>query len=118
MFSVEPLKLSLWLLLKINSGWLGYLILHKKITSWACLEGSGLKLSFHWYAQLFIFSRSLFKAITDKSVSWTTENREVSSAKSLGFYDKSFDKLLMKIKNNKGPGIGPCGTPALTAAHL
>ena len=112
MFFVETLKLSVWLLLRINSGWLGFLVLHKKIPSWACLEGSGLKFSFHWYAQL------LFKAITDKFVSWTTENREVSSAKSLGFYHKSLDKSLMKIKNNEGPRIEPCGTPALTAAHL
>ena len=50
-----------WLLLKINSGWLGFFILREKIT-WACLEGSGLKLIFHWYAQLLIFSRPLSQA--------------------------------------------------------
>ena len=36
----------------------------------------------------------------------------MSSAKSLGFHDSSFDKSLTYIKNNKGPTIEPCGTPA------
>ena len=27
------------------------------------------------------------------------------------------DKLLMQIRENKGPSIGPCGTPALTSAQ-
>ena len=48
-----------WLLLKIKTGWLGFLILLEKITSCTCLEGSGLKFIFHWYAQLLVFSRFL-----------------------------------------------------------
>ena len=58
-----------WLLLKINSGWLGFLIFWEKITSWASVEGSGLKLIIHWYAQLLIFIGSLFKVLADKFVS-------------------------------------------------
>ena len=57
-----------WLLLRINTGWLGFLILREKVTSWASLEGSGLKFIFHWYAQLLVFSRSLFRVLADKFV--------------------------------------------------
>ena len=58
------------------------------------------------------------RSLADIFVSPTTENREVSSAKSLGFDDNPFDNSLMQIKNNKGPRIEPCGNLALTAAHL
>ena len=64
-----------WLLSKINTGWLDFLILQEKITSWACLEGSWLKLFFPWYVQLLIFNRSLFKALADKLLSRTTEKK-------------------------------------------
>ena len=84
-----------WLLLNIKSGWLGFLILGEKITSWACLEGSGLKPIFHWYGQLLIFNKSLFKTFADEVISQTTEKREVSSAKSLGFDDNLVDKSLI-----------------------
>ena len=79
-----------WLLLKINTGWLGFLIVQEKITSSACLEGSRLKPIFHWYSQFLILSRSLFKTLADKFVSRTAKNREVSSARSLGFDDNSY----------------------------
>ena len=42
----------------------------------------------------------------------------MSSAKSLGFDDNSFDKSLIYIKNHKRTRIAPCGTPALTVDHL
>ena len=67
---------------------------NKKISSWACLEGLGLKLIFHWYAQLLVFNGSLFKVLTDKFVFWTIKNRVVSSAKSLRFDDNLFDNLI------------------------
>ena len=35
-----------------------------------------------------------------------------------GFDDNSLDKSLIKVKNNKGPKIEPCGTPALNVAVL
>ena len=85
-----------WLLLKVNTGWFGFLILREKITSWVFfLEASGLKLIFHWHAELLTFSRPLFKALADKFVFWTTKNREVSSAKSLGFDDNSCEESFM-----------------------
>ena len=52
-------------------------------TSCAIFVGSGLKDIFHCCAHLFIFSRSLFRfAVISLTIS-TTENRDVSSAKSL-----------------------------------
>ena len=40
-----------WLLLKINTGCLGFLNLQERITSCTCLEGLELKIIFFWYAQ-------------------------------------------------------------------
>ena len=39
--------------------------------------------------------------------------RDISSAKSLQFEERSFGKSFMKI-NKKDPKIESCGTPALT----
>ena len=63
------------------------------ITSWAFFDVSGLKLFFHWYAQLLILSKSSFKSICDKLTSWITDNIEVSSAKSFGLDFRPLDKL-------------------------
>ena len=43
-----------------------------------------------------------------------TEQRDVSSTKSLQSEDTPFDPSLMSIRNNNGPKIEPWGTPALT----
>ena len=86
-------------LLKFNDEWFGLLGFLEKITSCACLLGSGLKLIFYWNAYLFIFFRSSFKFFADKVISWTTENREVSSGNSLGFEIKLSKRSL--IKTNK-----------------
>ena len=47
-------------------------------------------------------------------ISCTTENREVSSANSLAFDDKPFDKSLIWIKKSSESRIDPWGNPALT----
>ena len=91
------------LLLKTKDGCGSFFILWLKITSWACLLGSGLKLIFHWKAHLLIFFRSSFNSLA--------ENNDVSSATK--FY-KSSAKSLILIQNNSGPSIDPCGTPTLT----
>ena len=75
----------------------------EKITSWACLLGSGLKLIFHWKAHCFILERSLLSSKVVITESWITEKREVSSAKSLVLEDKPSAKSLIYIKNNNGP---------------
>ena len=104
-------------LLKFNDGWFGLLSFLEKISSCGYLLGSGLKLIFHWNAHLFIFFRSSFKFFADKVISWTTENREVSSANSLGFEIKLSERSLTNIKKKRGPRIDPWGTPALTRVH-
>ena len=48
---------------------------------------------------------------------FTTERRDVSSAKSLQFEERLLDKSFMKMRNNKGPKTEPCGTPALTLSQ-
>ena len=42
------------------------------------------------------------------------EKRDVSSAKSLQFEERSFGKSFMKIRNEKDHKIKCCGTPAIT----
>ena len=106
------------LLLKINEGWDSFWILREKRTSWACLLGSGLKVIFHWKAQLFILFKSSFKFFADKSLSNITEKRDVSSANSLGFETRFSDKSFIYIKKSSGPRIEPWGTPASTLTHV
>ena len=48
---------------------------------------------------------------------FTTEKRDVSSAKSLQFQIRSFDKSFMEIRNNKGPKIELCATLAVTLSQ-
>ena len=104
-------------LLKLNDGWFGLLSFLEKITSRACLLGSGLKLIFYWNAYLFIFFRSSFKFFAGKVISWTTKNREVLSANSLGFEIKLLEGSLINIKKKSGPRIDPWATHALRLAN-
>ena len=62
-----------------------FLTLRVKITSCACLDGSGLKLIFHWKAYLFILSKSSQSCLAVALASFVNVNKEVSSAKSFGF---------------------------------
>ena len=73
------------LLLKIKTACLSFLILGEKITPSACLEGS----------KLLLLSKPLFYSFVDVFLSQTTEKREVSSGKYLGFGDNSVDKQLI-----------------------
>ena len=50
-------------------------------------------------------------------MSWTTENKDVSSANNLHLLLISFDKSLIYIKNNKGSKMEPCSTPARITAQ-
>ena len=50
-------------------------------------------------------------------VSYTTENRAVSSANSLALDDKPSGQSLIQINKSNGPKIDPWGTPALTLVH-
>ena len=85
----------------------------EKITSCAGFLGSGLKSIFHWYAHWEITIRSRFKYLADSLGSWTIEKREVLSANNLAVELSPLGKSLIYIKNNRGPRMDPCGTPAL-----
>ena len=69
--------------------------MREKISSCACLVGSGLKLTFHWNAHSPIFFKSLFKPTFEASTFLTPEKSVVSSANNLGFDANSSDKSLM-----------------------
>ena len=102
---------TLLLLLKHKGGWQTVFSFLKKITSWACLLRSRLKLIFHWQAHCFTLARSLLSSEVIITESWITEKREVSSAKRLVLEDKPSAKSLTNIKNNNGPRMEPWGTP-------
>ena len=97
-------------LLKLNVGWDDFWSLGEKTTSWACLMGSGLKLIFHWKAQLFILVKSWFHLFADECLSFITEKSDVSSASS--FEVKLSGKSFMYIKKSSGPRTELWGTPA------
>ena len=106
--SIKIIPKSFWVvdwittvLLKFNGRWFGLLNFLKKITSCAYLLGSGLKLIFRWNAHLFIFFRSWFKFFADKVISWTTKNRDTSSANSLGFETKLSERSSININIKK-----------------
>ena len=80
--------------------------------------GSGLKSIFHWYAHWEITLRSRFKYLADSLGSWTIEKREVSSANNLAIELSPSGRSLIYIKNNRGPRMDPCGTPALIGNQL
>ena len=88
-----------------------------KMTSWACLLRSGLKLIFHWKTQSLIFFKLLFSSFAEVVMSCVKEKRDVSSANNFALEDRSPEKLFMYIKNNTGPKKEPWGTPAVTFRH-
>ena len=69
------------LLLKRKGGWQNFSSFLEKITFWACLLRSGLKLIFHWQAHCFILEKSLLSSkevvITE---SWITEKKKYQKA--------------------------------------
>ena len=98
-----------------NKRWMNITFyLPNSITSWACLLTSGWILIFHWKVLLLIFLRSSFSSLADTFTSWVTENKDVSSANSLTLDDKLSGRPLIQIRNNNGPKVDPCGTPAFT----
>ena len=81
------------------------------ITSWTCLEISGLKLIFHWTAHFVILVRSFVKWFDDVLIICIVANNEVLSANRFGLHWSLSDKSLIWIRNKRGPRIDPCGTP-------
>ena len=62
-----------------------------KVTSWASLLGSELKLIVHWKSQSLILLTSLFKSVVVELIFWTIGKREVISANNFAFEVKSSD---------------------------
>ena len=80
-----------------RGGWHALLIFREKITSWACLGGSGLKDIFHLLTQRLNLSRSLLSFCGVLMGSQTTKNIGVSSAKSFSLDSRLSDKSLICI---------------------
>ena len=53
-----------------------------------------------------------------KSISWTTEKMNLSSAKSFVIDDKFLLRSLIYIKKKRGPEMGPCRAPAIIGNHV
>ena len=86
----------------------------KKMTLWACLEISGLKLIFHCKIYFVILVKSLFKSYIALLILCTVANNEVSPANSFGLHWRPSNKSLIWIRNKRGSRLGPCETPART----
>ena len=82
-------------------------------SSLALFLGSGLKGIYHWSVHLLIFSRSLFKFLAVSLTFLTAENRDVSSADSLGEQQSSEGRLFIQIRKNSGPELDPWVIPAV-----
>ena len=78
----------------------------EKTTSYVCLFISEIN------------SKSLFSSLAEMLVSFTTEKRDVSSAKSLTVEVTLSDKSLIYTKKNRGPKMDPFGTPAGTSDYF
>ena len=87
--------------LKLNDGFGLKLIFRINTKSWACLQGSGLKLIFHFTAHSEKFVRSLFRLTVPVVISCTVKNKEVVVSKKFWIKLKRFDKSFMSIKNKK-----------------
>ena len=90
-------------LLKNKEGWedeYQEFFFFEKITSFACLVGSGLKDMFQLKVKSRIFTKLLFSSEAETLAVFTTKKRKVSSANSL--------TLVVR------PRTEPCATPAVT----
>ena len=95
------------IVLKVIDGWLTLTLFLENITSYACLERSGLK---------FIF-RSLSRWLAEILGSYMVENN-VSSANSFTVDFKFPERSFMYIRKMNGPKIETCGSPASTDDQL
>ena len=92
---------------------MGWLHFFSTKYDFSCLfTGIWVKNHFSLKAQLLINFKSLLISLAEVLTSWTTENKEVSSANYLHSLLRPFDKSLTYIKNERGPRMESCGTPA------
>ena len=81
------------MLLRQMEGCHVFWILQDKITSWACLLGSGLKLIFHWNTN-YLFYLNHYSNGRGINVLYCGKKGRIS-AKSLPVADRSSDRSLM-----------------------
>ena len=105
------------LLLKKIGGCTTFFTLQLKITSCVYLDGSGLKLIFHWKFHSVILSKSSKSFLAVAFGSFIIVNKKVLSAKCFVFYWRFWLDRLYTYKKNRDPRIEPCGTPALMKPH-
>ena len=72
-----------------------------KMTSRTCFFGSGMKIIFHWKAQLFISFGSLVRSLACLLGILTVENRDASLAKNLELHWRLSDKSLLHVRNKR-----------------
>ena len=77
-----------------------------------CLLWFELKFIFHWKVQVLMNFESLLISLAEVLTSWTTENKQVSSANNLHLLVSPFGKSLRYIKNKRGSRTELCGTLA------
>ena len=72
-----------------------------KMTSRTCFFGSGMKIIFHWKAQLFISFGSLVRSLACLLGILTVENRDASLAKNVELHWRLSDKSLLHVRNKR-----------------
>ena len=72
-----------------------FLSFPKNVTSWACFLGSEVNNIFQWKGQFENFSKLLFTWSVGTLIFFTGEKIDVSSAKSLVFDERFFDRSFM-----------------------
>ena len=106
------------MLSKVKGRWESSLIFLLKITSWASLIESGVKIIFHWCTRLLILAKSLYSSPAELSTRCTTKSNKVSAANNLTLDNKSSARSFICTKNTNSSSIEPCGTPALTLVYV
>ena len=106
-----------------------FFIFRLHITSWARFS-IWIKIIFQWKGQSLIFFFQVFCQFShrwffsslhsraDAVISRITENKNVSSINSLILDEKLSNISLIKIRNQIGPNIDACRTPALTLVQI
>ena len=79
-----------------------------KVTSCACLDGSGLELIFHWKAHFFILSKS-----SQSCIIYKCKQKSVVRKKVLSLIEDFLSDRLYRLEKTDLRNCGTCGTAAL-----
>ena len=104
---------------KIKHGWLVFWSFRLKIVPWACLAGSGLKLIYHWNAQVFILAKLLLfilaKLLPDLVI---FSRRDMYHQQIILNWMWIITKSLTYIRKTNHPRVEPCDPFCSVAATL